>query len=242
VGIDLSLTEYLIVSLGVTLGALAQGAVGFGANLLAVPVMAAVAPAALPGTMILLPLPLQAAMIRHEHHGIDWRDVGWLTLGRLPGVLVGTWVVTAVALDRLSLVIGAAVLIGVVVSLAATSIPFTRTSKLTIGMVSGTMGTATSIGGPPLALLYQHHDGKVLRPTLAACFLVGTAQSLTALGLAGVLEWWQLRLAVALLPALFLGLALSRVLARRLDGPWLRPAVLTLAAAAACVAVARGIG
>jgi hypothetical protein len=38
VGIDLSLGEYLIVSLGVMLGALAQGAVGFGANLLAVPV------------------------------------------------------------------------------------------------------------------------------------------------------------------------------------------------------------
>jgi uncharacterized membrane protein YfcA len=242
VGIELSLADYLLVSFGVALGALAQGAIGFGANLLAVPVMAAVAPAALPGTMILLPLPLQVAMIRHEHHGIEWRDVGWLTLGRLPGVLVGTWVVTAVALDQLSVLTGVAVLVGVVVSVVATSIPFNRTSKLTIGMVSGTMGTATSIGGPPLALLYQHHDGKVLRPTLAACFLLGTAQSLASLGLAGVMEWWHLRLAIALLPALFLGLALSRLLARRLDGPWLRPAVLTLAAAAACVAVARGIG
>ena len=58
-GIDLSLAEYLIISVGVALGALAQGAVGFGANLLAVPVLAAIAPAALPGTMILLPLPLQ---------------------------------------------------------------------------------------------------------------------------------------------------------------------------------------
>lgn len=241
-GIDLSLTEYLIVSLGVALGALAQGAVGFGANLLAVPVLAAIAPAALPGTMILLPLPLQLEMIGREHDGIVWSDVGWLTLGRLPGVLIGTWIVTVVALDQLSVLTGTVVLLGVAVSLVAATIPFTRTSKLTVGLVSGTVGTATSIGGPPLALLYQHRPGAVLRPTLAACFLVGTAQSLIALSLAGVMAWSQLRLAVALLPALLVGLVLSRVVARRIDGPRLRPVVLALAAAAACVAVARGIG
>jgi uncharacterized protein len=197
VGIELSLVDYVIISLGVGLGALAQGAVGFGANLLAVPVLAAIAPAALPGTMILLPLPLQLAMIRHEHHGIAWRDVAWSTLGRLPGVVVGTWIVTAVALDQLSVLTGAAVLAGVVVSLVATSVPVNRTSSLTAGFVSGTLGTATSIGGPPLALLYQHHQGRVLRPTLAACFLLGTALSVPSLMLAGVMEWWHLRLACA---------------------------------------------
>jgi hypothetical protein len=47
---------------------------------------------------------------------------------------------------------------------------------------------------------------------------------------------------VALLPALLTGMALSRLLARRLDGPWLRPAVLALAALAAGAAIARGLG
>ena len=241
-GIDLSFADYVVVSLGVLVGALAQGSIGFGANLLAVPVLAIVAPAALPGTMILLPLPLQVAMIRREHESIEWGDVGWSTLGRLPGVLVGTWVVSAMALDQLSVLTGAVVLAGVTTSVVATSLPFTPTTKLTAGFASGVMGTATSIGGPPLALLYQRHDGPVLRPTLAACFLIGTALSLPSLMLAGVMEWWQLRLAVALLPGLFAGLALSRVLTRRLDGPWLRPAVLTFAALAAGVAIVRGIG
>ncbi|HEY8545200.1 MAG TPA: TSUP family transporter, partial [Acidimicrobiales bacterium] len=153
-GIDLSLGEYLVVSVGVALGALAQGAVGFGANLIAVPLLAAVAPAALPGTMILLPLPLQLEMIGRERHGVVWSDVGWLTLGRVPGVLAGTWIVTAVALDQLSVLTGLVVLVAVVVSAAATRLPFTRASKLAAGAVSGTFGTATSIGGPPVALLY----------------------------------------------------------------------------------------
>jgi len=242
VGVDLSLADYVLVSLGVLVGALAQGSIGFGANLLAVPVLAIVAPAALPGTMILLPLPLQMAMVRHERDSIVWRDVGWATLGRAPGVVVGTWVVSAIALDQLSVLTGAVVLAGVATSVVATSLPFNRGTKLTAGFVSGIFGTATSIGGPPLALLYQRHDGPVLRPTLAACFLLGTALSLPSLVVAGVMEWWQLRLAVALLPALFVGSVLSRLVARWLDGPWMRPTVLAFAAAAAAVAIVRGIG
>lgn len=241
-GIDISLADYILVSIGVAVGALAQGSIGFGANLLAVPMLAIVAPAALPGTMILLPLPLLVTMIRREHTGIVWRDVGWLTLGRLPGVLVGTWIVSAIALDHLSVLTGSVVLAAVATSVVATSLPFNRTTKLTAGFASGVLGTATAIGGPPLALLYQRHDGPVLRPTLAVCFLVGTAMSLPSLVLAGVMEWWHLRLAVVLLPGLFVGLALSRVVTRRLDGPKLRPLVLALAAAAAGIAILGGIG
>ena len=241
-GIDISLADYILVSIGVAVGALAQGAVGFGISLVAAPVLAIVAPEALPGAMILLPLPLQVAMVRHERDSVVWRDVGWVTLGQVPGVVVGTWVVTAIALDTLSVLTGAVVLAGVATSLAARSVPFDRTSQLTAGVVSGVMGASTSIGGPPLALLYQRHDGSVLRPTLAACFLAGTALSLPSLALAGEMEWWHLRLALALLPALFLGLGLSRAVAGRLDGPKLRPLVLALSAAAAGIAILRGIG
>ena len=33
----------------------------------------------------------------------------------------------------------------------------TPPSLVTAGVASGSFGTATSIGGPPLAVLYQHH-------------------------------------------------------------------------------------
>ena len=39
-------------------------------------------------------------------------------------------------------------------------------------------GTATSIGGPPVALLYQHRPPQQIRSTLAVLFTVGAAMSL----------------------------------------------------------------
>ena len=225
----------------VTVGAAVQGSVGFGANLLAAPVLAVVEPEALPSTLMLLVLPLAAVMVRRERHGVDWPAVGWLMTGRLPGTVIGSLVVTVVAARTLSVLAGAAVLVAVATSLLTTTVPITRATTVAAGVASGAMGTATSIGGPPLALLYQHRAGPVLRGTLAATFALGTLLSLVGLAAAGAMEPWHMALAAALLPGTLLGTGVSGLLARRLDGPWLRPTLLAVAAVAATVAIVRGL-
>ena len=46
------------------------------------------------------------------------------------------------------------------------------------GAASGVMGTATAIGGPPMALVWQRNSGARLRGTMSGFFLVGSAMSL----------------------------------------------------------------
>lgn len=239
--LHLSLVEYLIVLAAAGFGATVQGAVGFGANLTVAPVVALVAPEALPASLMLWVVPLTVAMVMRERHGVDWSGVGWTTLGRLPGTAVGAWIVSAVAPETLSAVCGGVVVLAVVTSSLTATVPLNPASKLAAGVASGAMGTATSIGGPPLALLYQHHGGRVLRSTLAMIFTIGTATSLLALAVSGAVEGWHVRLAVALLPGLASGLVLSRLVIARLDGPWLRPVVLAFAAGAGLLALGRGL-
>lgn len=239
--IHLAPAGYLVVLSAVTLGALVQGSVGFGANLIAAPVLAVLEPRALPAALLLPILLLASAMVGREREGVDWTAVGWLMAGRVPGTVAGSLVVAAVAAETLSVLAGAAVLLAVAASLLTTTIPVTRATKLATGVVSGAMGTATSIGGPPMALLYQHHDGPVLRATLAATFALGTTLSSLALAAAGAISWWHVWLAVALLPGTLAGMAASSRLVGRLDGAWLRPAVLSFASAAAAVAMVRGL-
>jgi uncharacterized membrane protein YfcA len=239
--IHLSLAAYLVALTAVTFGATVQGTLGFGANLLAVPVVALLEPAAVPATTAIIVFPLAAGMTVAERHHVDWRGVGWLLVGRLPGTVIGVAVVAAVAPATLSVLTGLAVLVAVAVSVARATVPVTRPTTVAAGVASGAMGTATSIGGPPLALLYQHHEGPVLRSTLAVTFGVGTLISLGALALAGEVHGWQVLLALALVPGIGGGLVASRFVARRLDGRWLRPAVLAVAALAAVLAIANGL-
>jgi len=225
----------------VTIGAVVQGSVGFGANIVAVPVIAVLEPDALPATLALVVIPLVAVMAIRERHALDRRGVTWITVGRIPGTIVGAVVVAAISPDTLSVLLGGGVLLAVAMSTLTASIQVNRVTATTAGFASGAMGTATSIGGPPLALLYQHHEGPVLRATLAVAFAVGTVLSLTGLAIAGAIEPWHVVLASALLPGLLAGLAVSRLLVDRLDRAWLRPAVLCFAAATAVIAIIRGL-
>jgi hypothetical protein len=226
----------------VTVGATVQGSIGFGANLLAVPVLAVLEPDALPATLTIWVLPLAVSMAVRERRGIDWNGATAIVAWRIPGTVAGAATVAAVSTGTLSVLAGLAVLVAVAVSALSATVPINRLTLAAAGLASGVMGTATSIGGPPLALLYQRREGPVLRSTLGVMFVAGLLISLVGQAVAGVVAGWHVVLALALLPGTAVGVALSGSVSRRIDGPRLRPAVLVLAAVAALVAIAHGLG
>jgi uncharacterized membrane protein YfcA len=98
-----------------------------------------------------------------------------------------------------------------------------------VGALTGITETATGIGGPPLALVYQHQRAPVLRSTVAVCFLIGETMSLALLAASGKVHANQLSAAGLLLPTLLLGALLSRLAHRHVDGPLMRTLVLAFA-------------
>jgi uncharacterized protein len=239
--VHLTTAELAVALTAVLAGAFVQGTVGFGVNILAAPVMALVEPDALPAVLILAALPLATGMLVREHSHIDRHGLRWLLVGRLPGTALGALVVATLPPDDLAAVIGALVLVAVGMSVAAPPLAVTRSTALAVGALSGAMGTASSIGGPPPALLYQHHPGAVLRSTTAALFVVGTILSASALAVAGEVTVDDVVLAAVLTPAIAGGLGLSHVLAGHIDAGWLRPAVLVVAAVAGVATMLRGL-
>jgi uncharacterized membrane protein YfcA len=117
----------------------------------------------------------------------------------------------------------------------------TTVTLLGAGTMSGVMGTLTSIGGPPIALVYQREKAATLRSTLAGFFFVGATLSLVALTIGGDLGAAEFRDGLLLLPGLGLGLLISRPLRPYLDRGWTRPGVLGLAALASLVLVVQAI-
>ena len=61
-----------------------QGAVGFGLNLVVVPVVAVLEPAALPAAMIIIALPMTAGSAIREPSHTDLSGVVWTTLADCP--------------------------------------------------------------------------------------------------------------------------------------------------------------
>lgn len=233
--------QFAAVAAIVTLGAVAQGVVGFGLNLIAAPVVGLVAPELLPATMVVVGVPLSFAIAMRERRAIDWDGVRWTTLGRLPGTALGAIVVAVVSVRALGGVVGAIVIVACLVSLLSNEHVIDRPTATVAGVASGFMDTAAATGGPPLALLYQHRPAPEVRSTLATSFLIGTVLALGALVAGGAVEWWQLVVAAALAPCLAIGLALSHLLHRRLEVLSLRPVILGFATLAGVAALTRAL-
>ncbi|MEZ4331650.1 MAG: TSUP family transporter [Myxococcota bacterium] len=239
--LPMSAWSFALLFATVVAGAVVQGTIGFGLNVIAAPIAAAVKPEALPAAMIIMSLPMTAGSALRERGHIDRSGVLFTTLGRLPGVVVGSVVVARLDAHDLAVWIGAMVVVAALMSVAPSQIAVTGRSAAIAGALGGLMGTTSSMGGPPIALLYQREPGPVLRSTLGATFLIGSMLSLVGLAFAGRVAAWHGWLGLALMPAVGLGLVASRALHAWIDGGWLRPAVVAFACLAGLAVVVRGL-
>lgn len=235
--VELSVVETVFVLIMVGFGGLIQGSLGFGFAFAVAPALAFVRPEAVPVTIVLLSIPMVTLMALRERGSISTRDFAWITTGRLPGTLVGVWILLVIPATYLGMVFGFLILIGVIMSMRGPNFKGGSLVQLLGGLASGIMGTAAGIGSPPLALINQNRPGAELRSTLAISFVVGTLVSLAALFSVGMVHEWHALLALKLLPGLLLGLLVSNFAIPLLDRKWLRPAVLGFAACAAVLTI-----
>jgi uncharacterized membrane protein YfcA len=103
------------------------------------------------------------------------------------------------------------------------------------------MGMISSISGPPMALLYQDSTGTRLRGTLSGYFVASTIVFLIGLGAIGRFGRAELQLALALMPGVFIGFAISGLIVPVVDRGYTRLLVLTLSSITALVIVFRQV-
>jgi uncharacterized membrane protein YfcA len=234
-------TTVLVSVLIVLLGSIVQGSIGFGLNLLAAPVIAIVAPEMLPFSLVLVALLSSVTNVAREHHEVDHFAARYLLLGAVPGTVVGLLLLSSLSSSGLAIAAGAVTLLGVALSTFSPPVPINAGSSTVAGFVSNAFGTAVAIGGPPVALLFQHRPGPTTRATLGAFFAASATLSIVAYALTDKLRGRQALFALVLLPPLALGIWLSRHLHPFVDAGWLRPAVLILSATAGTIAIVHGL-
>ncbi|SFY07410.1 hypothetical protein SAMN04244548_02655 [Paracoccus pantotrophus] len=236
----MTLSIFLGLSLLVAASAFVQGAVGIGFALIMAPVFGFVDASHLPVTLLILMLPLNFLVAWRERQMIDRQGTGWITFGRFFGTFLGMAVLVALSVRQLEIAVGLLTVLAAVAALLAPPFAPSRSASLGVGLFTGVTETATGIGGPPLALLYQHAPGPVLRSTVATCFLVGEAISLVILLVAGRIGGQQILAALALIPAVLVGSLLSRHVHAHVNGPALRLAVLVFSLVSGAALVLKG--
>mgnify|MGYP003325928159 FL=1 len=237
----LSPAAFALAILVAIVGGTVQGTIGFGINLIAVPLIGLLQPAAVPGAFYVIGLPVSLTMAYREREHIDWEGVWQLLAGRVPGTVAGLLLLTWLAASTRLIAVGALVVVAAAASARAPRIRLTRRVRVGAGVVTGITGTLAGVDGPALAIVHQHEPPQRLRPTFAVVFATGGVMSLVVASAQGSVEWWHVELSTALMPGLFLGLALAGVVRDRIDAERFRSAVLTFVFLGGISAVIRGL-
>jgi uncharacterized membrane protein YfcA len=217
-----------------------HGAVGFGMNLLAVPVLVVLDPTFVPGPAVAAGLVLSVLVAGREREPLD-RRLGWAFLGLVPGTLLALWLLALVPAESLAAPMGVLVLVAVVVSAIRVRLSPTRRTLAVAGVASGFLATAGSIGGPPMALVYAQSHGPRLRSSLSVFFVVTAVASLVALAAAGHFGVHELRVSALFVPGVLVGFLASGPLRPLVDRGHVRPAVLWLSGLAGVGAIVEGL-
>ncbi|MDD9944485.1 MAG: TSUP family transporter [Myxococcales bacterium] len=230
---DLTLLEATAVTCAIGAGALVQGSVGFGSALIAAPLLALIDPRFVPAPVIMASFTVTVLIALREHRRLNLRDVGWVVVGRIPGTILGVGALLFLAPRPLGLLFALLVIVAVVLLAFGRAPPRNRLTLLAAGLVSGVMGTVTSVGGPPVALMFHDAAGPTLRGTLSGYFLLSALISLGGLLLAGLMGVDDVVAYLVLVPGVVVGFALSHRTRAYLDRGYTRVAVLALSAVAA---------
>ena len=205
----------LLANGAVALGAAIQGSVGFGMNLIALPLLMALDERLVPAPLLIAHLVLVAFLSTIEWRQIDRSILVPAVIGAIPGTVLGMLAITLMNRD-VFVAFTAAVLIGGIAAVAARAkVPRTPVVVGVVGAVCGLCGTTTSVNGPPLGMLMIGGSHlAAIRSTLAVFLLLSTVFSLVALYLGGRFTGSTLGLAASLVPGTLAGLGVSKLVLR----------------------------
>ena len=232
---------YALAFTVIVIAAVVQGSTGLGFSMVAAPVLAILNPIFVPGPMLVLALLASALVALREWRSIDRSGIAYALAGRVPATILAGFTIAAIPAAAFGGLFGGFVLLAVLLSWAGWRLRPTPRNFVMVGMVSGYMGTITSIGAPPMALIYQHSSGAEIRSSLGVYFVFGAAWSLIALAIFGVVGWSDFLLAINLIPPLVLGFVASGWVVTHINKAHVRRIVLLFCVLSSGVLVAMSI-
>src|ERR1051325_6105036 len=232
--IDATPAAYLACLAAIFVSSATHRVSGQAFGLICAPLIALAAPSHIPAVILLCGLPVMIYSIKWDWTEVRWREISYAFAGRVAGAIVAATVIALMA-DKnfISVCVAVSVLLGVATSLTSFAVAINPLSLLVAGFLSGAMATLTSVGAPPMALLYQGASFGHVRATLNAFFLFGALTSVGALLIYGLIKLSDVALALALLPAIWLGTLVGDVALKRLTITSLRPFTLVISTFAA---------
>ena len=226
-------TELIIGAAIIFLGAVVQGTVGFGLALTTVPVLLLVLPHQLiPPVLVIVGVVNNLFVLADTWRSVRLREIVPLIIGGVICLPLGAWLLKNLAIGPFKAGVGVIVLLAAVALLRGWKLRLKPDwwRSAPVGMLSGLLGGATALSGPPVILYYagKDEDKQSFRGNLIAYFILLNVASIITFWQAGLLPVEVWKTAGIFLVPLIAGSAAGLWIARIVSERTFRLAVLVL--------------
>ncbi len=214
---------HTIALAGITLlAAIVNGALGYGFSSITVPVaLLFLANRVLNPALVLIEVVLNAYVLWNNRDALPgvWKRVLPMVIGLVPGIMVGTAVVSQMNADWLRFATYATLLPLILLQAAGYRRPIR--SERSVGFVFGgglgVLYSVTTISGPPLAVMLNNQGlaRKDFRAALGFVRLAESSMTAVAYGYAGLYSATSLALIPWIVPSIVIGVPLGAFIIRR---------------------------
>ncbi len=218
------MSAHVVALVAITLfAAVVNGGLGYGFSSITVPLaLLFLQNRVLNPALVLIEVALNAYVlfVNRDALGVIWRRVVPIVVGLLPGVILGTLIVTH--LDSAWLKLGTYLVLLPLILLQAAGfrrpIQAEKAIGVPFGLGLGVLYSVTTISGPPLALLLNNQglDKREFRAALGFIRLAESSFTAVAYLSAGLITWQSNLLIPQILPSVLIGVPIGAALVRRL--------------------------
>jgi uncharacterized membrane protein YfcA len=217
------ITAYVVAV--VFVATLIRSTLGFGEALVAVPLLALRLPLTIAAPLaVIVSVAMAAVIVAQDWRHVHLRSASGLIMAALPGIPLGILLLARGNEHAVKLILGVLIIAFSAYSLAERSTLHLREDHrgwlLGCGFLSGVLGGAYGMNGPPLAVYgaLRKWSPQHFRATLQGYFLVASLAGLLGFAVAGIWSAAITRYFVISLPAILIATLLGRALNRRMQG------------------------
>jgi len=246
------MNEVLVIGLLALTGVIFQTVVGFGLASFLTPFLLlyfsppiSVTVTLVAGTVLCLALLIG----ERRDNELVWPVILRLFIAAVPGLLIGSYIVTKIDKSTLQIVVGILIIVGVIVQEYIFPKPTRRfgvSKGINVsGFIAGIFNASAAQAAPPMILWMRSHKStpNQIRHNLSAAFILMNICSITVIHFLkhGSLSSKGLQVCIFLLPVVILGNLIGKYLAKRIDAKRHRSIVFVAVVIAGLVSIFLGV-
>jgi uncharacterized membrane protein YfcA len=233
----MDLLSWLIIAAALMTGCWVQASLGFGMAIVFAPILILIKPEWVPFFITLVALYLCVLNTWSARKSLNMKGMTIPILARVPGSLLAAWFLTFLNILWIQLLVSTTVLVSVIFSFSMKKFDATPIRLGWAGFFSGFIGTITSIGGLPMAIVMQHGDAPSVRANMSFYFTIGCILSLVLYAVIGKLTMDMFIASVMFLPVVIAGVVLGRLTQPYVDNGRFRRITLVICSMGAVIAL-----